>query len=90
MPPSEISAATPKKGDPWYFYAIMSLVFFALAMWTNSDLKDLESGATESVKLWVPLVWTYNSFGRLPTVGIIAAGGVACVVAAIAKVLGRK
>jgi hypothetical protein len=90
MSPTGKLEANAKKGEPWYFYLVMAVVCFGFAAFTNSELKGLETGATESVKIWVPLAFLYRHFGRQFTVWALAAPGAACLVAALWKVVSRR
>ena len=76
--------------DPWYLDFIFALVFFAAALYTNSELSDLEHGTVDSVKMWPPLIWLYHHFGRIGPVVVIALCGIVPIVTGLRKLTKPK
>lgn len=76
-----------KKDDPWYVEAIGAVLTFGFAVYTNSELKGLEDGSVASVKMWVPLVWLYEHFGRGATVSVFVILGFIFVGLSVRKLL---
>ena len=86
----KLAPAVKGDGDAWYTDAFFSLFILGAAAYTYYELTDLQNGTIDSVKMWVPLVWLYNHFGRTGPVALIAALGVYIGIVAIRKFNARK
>ena len=76
--------------DAWYVDFIIALIFVGFALYTNSELSDLEHGTVDSVKMWPPMIWLYHQFGRLGPVIVIALCGIVPIVTGFRKLTNAK
>ena len=80
-----------KAGDaPWYADALVTLLFLGGAAVIYSEFADLDSGATNSVREWVPLLWLYRHFGPIGASVPLIACGIFTTITALRKLLARK
>lgn len=86
----EHPAAAPPDLRVKYFRKILFLNYLAfpfLAFITWSEIKEFESGKTESLNLWAPLMFIYEQWGTWPAIISILLAGVILVTALRRKMM---
>jgi len=65
---------------------LSAITFPIMTVWLAYDLDQLESGRTDHVDMWAPLVPIYDTFGYWPTVLSLFLLGVGCCVLMVVKI----
>ncbi len=69
---------------------IGGVAFLLLTIIVVCDLNDLESGQTESISTFAPVVFVYQQFGYWPAVLTLPVLGLACVIIFLKKIKDSK